>query len=112
MRLEEVMRIANAGVVQHLGELDVPSVFQLCCETTDGDTVIASAYGTVHARCAAPMIAEAIRSSGREVHRHVTGVVCAICRRSFRYADAVVLVGREGSKSALHVRGCERPHAR
>ena len=107
MTTDELMRIAASGVVVRPPH-DAGTGCELCDADLGSQVAISSAYGAVHARCAAPVIAEAIRSSGRDVIRHVTGVVCAICRRSFRYQDAVVLVGREGSKSALHVRGCER----
>lgn len=110
MTQDEVIFMAHAGQLNAAG--GVTGACPLCSEPMDDEPTLVHARRAVHASCAAGVIASARRSAGHEPIRGVSGVVCGICHRSFRHADQVVLVGREGCKAALHVRACRRVRAK
>jgi hypothetical protein len=107
----EVLELALHGATRTIPETG-SGVCALCGEGVQGELALLDPFsgrprpGVVHASCAAPVLARAHAAAGREPLRHVSGVACGVCRRSFRYNDQVVVVGREGCKTALHVRRC------
>jgi hypothetical protein len=108
----EVLELALHGATVTADER-TPGVCGLCGGEVHGELLLCDPWagckvGQVHASCAAPVLARAHKAAGREPMRRVSGIVCGICKHSFRELDQVVVMGRDGSKTAVHVRRCTR----